>query len=134
MSEGIRLVAESLTPPPGTPWWGWLLGLVAVSAIPALATWLASGGLRRDAKKAATELTPNHGGSSKDQLTQLISAQTRNDEALRSIQSEQRATRRDIGGLREEIRVERDERRIADQQAVDKIADLEDTITRPPRL
>lgn len=67
--------------------------------------------------EAVAELSPNHGGSVKDQLTRIEArqaeqgrAQVEQGKALERVESVQESTREDIGGLRSEIRTERRER------------------------
>ncbi|WP_066586343.1 hypothetical protein [Cellulomonas timonensis] len=60
--------------------------------------------------KAVAELTPNHGSSVKDQLSRIEAQQSEQGRALVRVETAQGQASRDIGGLREEIRTERDER------------------------
>lgn len=62
------------------------------------------------AAHAATELTPNHGSSTKDQATRMERKLDVLATEVASVKATGAATGRDIGGLREELRTERRER------------------------
>lgn len=131
-----------MTPPPeGTPWWGWAIVVVVLAVITAASSWLATLGTRKNAAKAAdradkaaTELEPNHGSSSRDSLTRIEAAIV----AVQATQKSQGAllweTRRDVGGIREELRTERKERMHADERLHERTSSLEDTLPRRPNL
>lgn len=59
---------------------------------------------------AAAELTPNHGSSTKDSLNALVGAVEALGKDLNETKAEVGEARKDIGGIREEIRTERKER------------------------
>ena len=112
----------------------WLLGIALIVGIPALSTMavaLMQRPVRRDARAAveqataaaessrraamsaghaATELTWNHGSSTKDQTERIEASLTELVQSVAQVQTTSEATARDIGGLREEIRTERRER------------------------
>jgi type IV secretory pathway TrbL component len=62
------------------------------------------------AAHAATELTPNHGSSTKDQATRMELKLDELATELASVKATGTATSKDIGGMREELRTERRER------------------------
>lgn len=112
----------------------WLIGLMVTVGVPALsavAVALVQRPVRRDARQAnrnsavaarraedaaqsaahaATELTPNHGSSTKDQATRMELVLAQLATQLAEVKATGDATNRDVGGLREEIRTERRER------------------------
>ncbi|GAA4627258.1 DUF2746 domain-containing protein [Cellulomonas oligotrophica] len=128
-------------PVPGAPWWANVL--LTVLSI-GLAAWVSNRPARRDARAsrelaataaeqatvaaahaavAAAETSPNHGGSLKD-------SSTRTEGGVRDLQVSVAAIARDIGGLRAEIRTERDERRDVAKRVDDVAGRVDDVATR----
>lgn len=94
-----------MTPPPeGTPWWAWLLAVIAVALIASGMTYLTNRPVRRGMQQvqaqvdvAAHEVRPNSGGSMADAVNRI-------EATVSVMRSEQIEQRRDIGGLRSDHR------------------------------
>lgn len=48
------------TPPEGTPWWAWLLGLLIIFGGPAVASWLAGRKTRADVREIKEQVKNTH--------------------------------------------------------------------------
>lgn len=124
----VMVLSDVIDPPAGTPWWAWALvaiGSPLLTAVAGTVVALVIRALRRDmratharADVAATELEPNHGSSSKDQLGRveaMLRTQGRQMKKLMATADElhaadtrQEAAQRrhdaEIGGLRDDVR------------------------------
>ncbi len=126
---------------PDAPWWANLLVLLVVLAVvPTVATWLTGRGTRKEvretkavahaaaasADETATLLKPNHGSTPADAITRI-------EEAVARVENAQRAQARDLGGIREEMRTERTERRDVSKRLDDHLAECPPRTTRRPK-
>lgn len=115
--------------PDDTPWWAWLLAVVLIAALTALASWWTQRPTRRAAEQAAasaahaaTELTPNHGSSTKDQAVATAAAVSELTSLVREvsvklgevdrrqgrIEQRQDELAASVGGIRDDARLERE--------------------------
>ena len=97
-----------MTPPPeGTPWWVWLLAIVAVQAAGLVATLIT----RRDTKselkdaKAAAALATHMSAQTLDQVqnTHTVNLRADLDEKFDGLRAEFAGIRTDLGAVREDI-------------------------------
>lgn len=105
----------SVTPPPdGTPWWAWAAVVVLLAVIPWLTTRAAQRPLHKqvaqvvdDAAATRTQVQNSHRTNLRDDLDAM---RVEMRSGFAELTAEQRATRLDVGGLRAEVRTERQER------------------------
>lgn len=96
----------------------WIIGSTIVAVItavigPVVVLWVTSR-LRRDVKATKQQVTNQHATNLRDEVTQGFADLNRKMDhiapvtgAIRTIQAAQDETRQDIGGLREELRIDR---------------------------
>ncbi|WP_194521982.1 DUF2746 domain-containing protein [Cellulosimicrobium sp. JZ28] len=116
-------------PPPGTPWWAWLIALVAVALITTGGTVLANRPMRKkleavaaDAREARDQTANTHDTNLRDDLDAFRNEVRRGFEDVSSEQGEVRRSvgiarreirgvRKDVGSLQEDVVEVRDETR-----------------------
>ena len=103
--------------PSGTPWWAYLLTVVALAAIAAAPALLglrpikrAQRDLGRKQEAIHEQVANSHSTNLRDDIDQIHHALEQVVSAQATVIEQQRETRRDIGGIRDEMRTERQER------------------------
>jgi len=124
--------------PAGMPAWEWLLGLVIIGGVTLVVTWLQTRPMRKSVRQVAADARETRDQTANTHDKNLRDDLDEKDEgvhaALANVIEELRETRRDIGGIRSELRgVQDDVREVRKTATVTdrRVRDIELSHTRP---